>query len=84
MDPRAHQFSVLLAGRNGADGRRDGETPIVTPPVRPGMLALPALLGLDPLFVLLAVGFLGLFFFGFLLLRKTMLGFKEGVDEGRR
>lgn len=48
------------------------------------MLGLPALLGLDPVFVLLAVGFLGLFLFGFLLLRKTMLGFREGVDEGRR
>lgn len=53
----------------------------------PSPLALspvPALLGLDPLFVVLAVAFLGIFLFGFLLLRKTVLGFREGVDEGRR
>lgn len=45
---------------------------------------VPALLGVDPVFLVLVVAFLGVFLFGFLLLRRAMLGFKQGVDEGRR
>jgi len=36
------------------------------------------------LFVLVLVGLLGLFFFGFLLVRRTLLGLREGYDDGRR
>lgn len=38
----------------------------------------------DPLFWILAVTLLGLLFFGFLLVRRTMMGFKEGRDEAHR
>lgn len=39
---------------------------------------------MDPLFVTLVVLFVGLFFFGFLLLRRTLMGFKEGMRDGKR
>jgi len=67
-----------------ANGDRGGETHMWSPVVALHVLEIPALLGFDPLFVLLAAGFLGLFFFGFLLLRRTVMGFKEGVDRGKR
>lgn len=38
----------------------------------------------DPFFLGLVAVFVGLFLFFFLLIRKTMLSFKEGVDESRR
>lgn len=39
---------------------------------------------MDPLFVIL-LGIVGLLlFFGFLLLRRTLLGFREGYDKGKR
>ena len=37
----------------------------------------------QPLFVLLLVGLLGLFFFGFLLVRRTVAGLNEGYNDGR-
>lgn len=57
---------------------------MVSPLVLPGMLETVALLGQDPVFLLLVAAFLGVFFFGFLLLRRTVMGFKEGVDKGKR
>lgn len=48
------------------------------------MPTTPALLGFDPLFWILAAVLLGLIFFGFLLFRRTLLGFKEGMDDARR
>ncbi|GAB3689369.1 hypothetical protein GCM10028857_24620 [Salinarchaeum chitinilyticum] len=48
------------------------------------MPPVPALLGFDPLFWILAVVLLGLIFFGFLLFRRTVMGFKEGVDDAKR
>lgn len=47
------------------------------------MSATPLQLGLDPLFVILAVVLLGLIFFFFLLVRRTLMGFKEGVEDAR-
>jgi len=38
----------------------------------------------EPLFVLVLIGLLGLFFFGFLLVRRTLLGLREGYNDGRR
>lgn len=38
----------------------------------------------EPLFVLVLVGLLGLFFFGFLLVRRTVTGLNEGYNDGRR
>lgn len=37
----------------------------------------------DPVFLALLALILGFFFFLFLLLRRTVLGFREGVDRGR-
>jgi len=41
------------------------------------------MLPVQPLVVLLLVGLLGLFFFGFLLVRRTVTGLNEGYNEGR-
>ncbi|WP_256441505.1 hypothetical protein [Halorubrum sp. 2020YC2] len=41
------------------------------------------MLPVQPLFVLILVGLLGLFFFGFLLVRRTVTGLNEGYDDGR-
>lgn len=38
----------------------------------------------DPFFLGLVGIFVGLFLFFFLLIRRTMLSFKEGVDDSRR
>lgn len=39
---------------------------------------------MDPLFIIL-LGIVGLLlFFGFLLIRRTLLGFREGYDKGKR
>ncbi|SNR42604.1 DUF7859 family protein [Halorubrum vacuolatum] len=38
----------------------------------------------DPLFVLLLLALLGLFFFGYLLVRRTLIGLREGYEEGQR
>jgi hypothetical protein len=48
------------------------------------MTIAPALLGFDPLFWILAAVLLGLIFFAFLLFRRTVMGFKEGMDDARR
>ncbi|WP_187292661.1 hypothetical protein [Salinarchaeum sp. Harcht-Bsk1] len=48
------------------------------------MQSTPALLGFDPLFWILAAVLLGLIFFGFLLFRRTVMGFKEGMDDANR
>jgi hypothetical protein len=48
------------------------------------MTTILALFGLDPLFWILAAVLLGLIFFGFLLFRRTVMGFKEGMDDARR
>lgn len=47
------------------------------------MYETPLQFGIDPLFVILTVVLLGLLFFAFLLVRRTLMGFKEGVNEGR-
>lgn len=39
---------------------------------------------MDPVFILLVVVFLALFFFAFLLFRRTMMGFKEGMRRNDR
>nr|WP_275039714.1 hypothetical protein [Halorubrum coriense] len=41
------------------------------------------MLPVQPLFVLLLLGLLGLFFFGFLLVRRTVRGLNEGYNDGR-
>ncbi|WP_434522902.1 hypothetical protein [Halorubrum sp. AS12] len=41
------------------------------------------MLPVQPLFILLLVGLLGLFFFGFLLVRRTVTGLNEGYNDGR-
>lgn len=38
----------------------------------------------EPLFVAVLVGLLGLFFFGFLLVRRTVTGLREGYDDGQK
>lgn len=39
---------------------------------------------MDPLFIIL-LGIVGLLlFFGFLLIRRTLLGFREGYDKGKQ
>jgi hypothetical protein len=38
---------------------------------------------IDPLFVVLSLFLLGLVFFFFLLFRRTLLGFKEGMNRKR-
>lgn len=38
----------------------------------------------DPFFLILLVTVVGIMFLLFLLVRRTFLGFKQGMDEGRR
>jgi len=38
----------------------------------------------DPFIVLIVGGLLALIFFLYLLVRRTLKGFQEGVDDGRR
>jgi hypothetical protein len=38
---------------------------------------------IDPLFVALVAFLLGVAFFFFLMIRRTLLGFREGVERGR-
>lgn len=38
-------------------------------------------LGLDPLFLILAISLLSLLFFGFLLIRRTTVAVQEGRDQ---
>ncbi len=42
------------------------------------------MLPVEPLFVVVLVCLLGLFFFGFLLVRRTVTGLREGYDDGRK
>jgi len=42
------------------------------------------MLSVEPLFVIILVGLLGLFFFGFLLVRRTLAGLREGYEDGQR
>jgi hypothetical protein len=42
------------------------------------------MLPVQPLFIVLLVGLLGLFFFGFLLVRRTVTGLREGYDDGQK
>ena len=42
------------------------------------------MLPVQPLFVILLVSLLGLFFFGFLLVRRTLTGLREGYEDGQR
>ncbi|MDZ5812117.1 hypothetical protein U4E84_12270 [Halorubrum sp. AD140] len=42
------------------------------------------MLPVQPLFVIILVGLLGLFFFGFLLVRRTVKGLREGYEDGQR
>jgi hypothetical protein len=36
------------------------------------------------MFVIILVALLGLFFFGFLLVRRTLTGLREGYEDGQR
>lgn len=38
----------------------------------------------NPLFVVVLVGLLGFLFFMYLLVRRTVLGLREGYEEGQR
>ncbi|MFC7187993.1 hypothetical protein [Halorubrum yunnanense] len=42
------------------------------------------MLSVEPLFVIILVGLLGLFFFGFLLVRRTVSGLREGYEDGQQ
>ncbi|EMA61492.1 MULTISPECIES: DUF7859 family protein [Halorubrum] len=42
------------------------------------------MLPVEPLFVVILVALLGFFFFGFLLVRRTLTGLREGYDDGQR
>ena len=42
------------------------------------------MLSVEPLFVIILVGLLGLFFVGFLLVRRTLTGLREGYEDGQR
>lgn len=42
------------------------------------------MLSVEPLFVIILVGLLGLFLFGFLLVRRTLMGLREGYEDGKR
>jgi len=42
------------------------------------------MLSVDPLSVNILVSLLGLFFFGFLLVRRTLAGLREGYEDGQR
>ncbi|WP_255358278.1 hypothetical protein [Halorubrum sp. BV1] len=41
------------------------------------------MLPVEPLFVIILVGLLGLLFFGFLLVRRTVTGLREGYEDGQ-
>lgn len=59
-------------------GRQRVETPNSVPTV------IRCMISVEPLFVLVLVGLLGLFFFGFLLVRRTLMGLREGYEDGQR
>ncbi|GAB6879733.1 hypothetical protein JCM17823_20070 [Halorubrum gandharaense] len=42
------------------------------------------MISVDPLVVLILVGLLGFFFFGFLLVRRTLMGLREGYEKGQQ
>jgi uncharacterized protein YneF (UPF0154 family) len=42
------------------------------------------MLPVEPLFVVILLALLGFFFFGFLLVRRTLTGLREGYDDGQR
>ncbi|GAB7092181.1 hypothetical protein JCM18237_24520 [Halorubrum luteum] len=42
------------------------------------------MVSIDPLVALLLVALLGLFFFGYLLVRRTLIGLREGYEDGKR
>lgn len=42
------------------------------------------MVSLDPIFVGLVVVLLAFFFFTFLLVRRTLMGLREGFEEGKR
>jgi hypothetical protein len=42
------------------------------------------MLSVEPMFVIILVALLGLFFFGFLLVRRTLAGLREGYEDGQR
>ncbi|WP_255212559.1 hypothetical protein [Halorubrum sp. CBA1229] len=42
------------------------------------------MLSVEPMFVIILVALLGLFFFGFLLVRRTLTGLREGYEDGQR
>jgi len=68
-------FTVKLAGSHR---RWPPETPIVTAVVPSGMVDI------GPAFYVLATAFLLFVFFMFLFLRRTLSGFKEGFEDGKR
>ena len=68
-------FVVKLAGSHP---RLAPETPIVAPVDDPDMVEI------GPAFYVLAAGFLLFVFFMFLFLRRTLTGFKEGFENGKR
>lgn len=39
---------------------------------------------IDPVFVGLVAVLLGFFFFGYLLVRRTLIGLREGYNDGRK
>ncbi|MFC6615241.1 hypothetical protein ACFQAS_09815 [Halopenitus salinus] len=39
---------------------------------------------LDPVFIGLLLALIGLFLFGFLLVRRTLLSLREGYEDGQR
>ena len=41
------------------------------------------MLPVEPLFVIILVGLLGLLCFGFLLVRRTVAGLREGYEDGQ-
>jgi hypothetical protein len=59
------------------------ETALCAPALRTTMLALSSLLD-DPIFLGLVALMLLLVFFGYLLVRRTLLSLREGYDEGYR
>ncbi|AUX07806.1 hypothetical protein AArcSl_0150 [Halalkaliarchaeum desulfuricum] len=58
---------------------RRGETPLPSGAISPGMLT-----DLDLVFILLLLFLLGLFFFAYLLVRRTLMGLREGYQDGQR
>jgi len=59
------------------------ETALCAPALLTTMLALSALFE-DPIFLALVALMLLLVFFGYLLVRRTLLSLREGFDEGYR